>query len=108
AAGNLYVGNANDGSILKVTTAGSVSTFVPSGSGIVYPNGLAFDSAGNLFVANGALSKLSKVTPGGVVSNFAAPFVFVSPQYLAFDPAGNLYVSCANTNPAQNLIYKVT
>ena len=88
AAGNLYVGNATNNMVSKVTPAGVVSTFA---SGFSTPDGLAFDTAGNLYVSNYGNGTVSKVTPAGVVSTFASGFT--NPSGLAFDAAGNLYVA---------------
>ena len=66
AAGNLYVANAGDDTVSKVTPAGVVSTFA---SGFDDPVGLAFDAAGNLYVANAGDNTVSKVTPAGTVSH---------------------------------------
>ena len=71
AAGNLYVANAGNNTVSKVTPAGVVSTFA---SGFNDPVGLAFDAAGNLYVANDGNDTVSKVTPAGVVSTFASGF----------------------------------
>jgi hypothetical protein len=54
SAGNLYASNGNatapNYEIYKITSAGTVTPFAtPGSSGIVRPNGLAFDSAGNLY-----------------------------------------------------------
>jgi sugar lactone lactonase YvrE len=97
ADGNLFVANASDGTVSKVTPAGIVSTFA---SGFSDPLALASDASGNLYVANNIfngrdknLSTISEVTPAGVVSTFASGFT--QPEGLAFDTAGNLYVADA-------------
>ena len=78
-----------DGTVSKVTPAGTVTTFA---SGFNDPVGLAFDAAGNLYVANcRQRTRCSKVTPAGEVSTFASGFD--DPVGLAFDAAGNLYVA---------------
>jgi len=93
AAGNLYVANFVDGTVDKVTPAGTVTTFA---SGFSNPNGLAFDAAGNLYVANES-GIVSKVTPAGANTQFALGFIF--PIGMAFDAAdGNLYVANHDSN----------
>src|SRR5208337_3994902 len=101
ASGNLYVANAENNTISKVTPAGTVSTFVSSG--LSYPSGLAFDSSGNLYVTNQVDDTISKVTPGGTVSTFVSSGLS-GPIGLAFDSSGNLYVA----NYSGNTISKVT
>jgi hypothetical protein len=81
------------------TTQPVVSTFA---SGLVNPEGMAFDSAGNMYVANYSNNTVSKVTPAGVVSTFATGFS--GPDGVAFDAAGNLYVS----NGTAGTVSKVT
>jgi sugar lactone lactonase YvrE len=97
--GNLYVGNALGGTVVKMTPAGLVSTYATGFSNVT---GLAFDAAGNLYVADGTPGTVSKVTPAGVVTVFASGLT--SPHGLAFDAAGNLYVA----NTGKNTVVKVT
>jgi uncharacterized protein (TIGR03437 family) len=61
AAGNLYV---EDGSIRKVSTDGTISSFASIGG-----SSMTVDSAGNLFLSTGIA--VSKVTPSGQISAFA-------------------------------------
>jgi serine/threonine protein kinase, bacterial len=67
--------------IKKITSAGTISTIVPSGAGLINPGGIAFDDADNLYVSelsflepNG--SKIKLVTPAGVVSTIAGSGVY--------------------------------
>jgi sugar lactone lactonase YvrE len=91
SAGNLVVGTG-DNTIVKISPAGAISTFVDASQGLSRPAGLAFDANGNLFVANGNI--ISKVTPSGAVSTFVDDSQgLVIPAGLAFDAAGNLFVS---------------
>ncbi len=99
SAGNLYVANANNNTVSKVTPTGVVSAFA---SGFNGPVGLAFDSAGNLYVANAGGDTVSKVTPAGVVSTYTTGLS--GPAGLAFDSAGNLYV----VNSIADTVSKVT
>ena len=75
--GNLYVADARNRTIRKVTPAGEVTTLAGSAgsqgsiNGIgpaarfVYPTGVAFGGDGNLYVADSNDSKIRKVTPAG-------------------------------------------
>jgi secreted PhoX family phosphatase len=115
AIGNVFVADALNNIIRKITPAGVVSTFAGSGiagnangtsitASFYLPQGLVFDSAGNLYVADSGNNLIRKITPAGVVSTFAGSGTvgttngisttasFDTPQGLVFDAAGNLYV----------------
>ena len=88
SAGNLYAADSGDGTVDKVTPAGTVSTYA---SGFNDPVAVAVDSAGNLYVADSGDGTVDRVTPAGVKSTFASGLN--RPVALTFDPAGNLYVA---------------
>ncbi len=128
-SGDIFVADANDHTIKKITPAGAVSVFAGS-SGIVgsadgtgtaarfsQPAGLAIDNGGNLYVADSANATIRKITPLGVVTTLAgvasirgvndgtgATALFSSPTGLAIDAAGDLYV----TDSTANTIRKIT
>lgn len=89
-AGDLYVPQATEGTILKFSPDGTKTTFV---SGLDHPGGLAFDRAGNLFVSGGPgqSGTIVKISTNGEVTVFATGLRL--PGALAFDGAGNLYVT---------------
>jgi sugar lactone lactonase YvrE len=92
-AQNLYVANANNNTIIKITPAGAQSTFA---SGLDGPYGMAFDRAGDLFVADHGSGNIYEFT-NGVAANqgiFASGFTSpTEPVALAFDSAGDLFMS---------------
>jgi len=98
-AGNLFVANFNDGTIMKFTPGGVSSVFAQTGSWGIY--GLAFDAAGNLYAADCNFNTIEKITPGGVCSVFANTY---RPWALAFDSTGDLYA----TGPYNNTIMRFT
>ena len=103
-AGNLYVADASNNAIRKISPAGVVTTFAGSHTGeagftdgqdtsarLNYPDGLAFDALGNLFVSDYNNSAIRKITPGGMVTTFFRDTTeLFDPQALTFDSAGNL------------------
>jgi hypothetical protein len=126
SAGNVYVADAYNHTIRKVTPGGVVTTLagLAGSSGSVggtgsaarfyYPYGAAVDSAGNVYVADTGNCTIRKVTPGGMVVTLAglagssgsadgtgSTARFSAPYGVAVDSAGNGYV-------ADTLIRKVT
>ena len=130
AAGNLYIADAGNARIRKVTPNGVVSTVAGNGtpgfSGdggpatsaqLQFPWGVAVDSAGNLYIADSANNRIRKVTPGGTISTIAGtgpngfsgdggPAIlarFRTPRGLALDGRGNLYIADYYNNRIRKL-----
>lgn len=125
---NIYVADAGNQTIRKITPAGMVTTiagltgYVGSADGtgtsarFYSPSAIAVDGAGNLYVADVGNRTIRKITPAGVVTTLAgmpgqlgsitdgtgsaARFNWIS--HLAVDPSGTIYVS------DQHAIRKVT
>ncbi len=116
-ADNVFVIDAVNNRIRKITPAGVVSTFAGSGSAggadgngtaasFAGPLGLAADSAGYVYVADTQNHRIRKITPAGVVSTLAGSLTgatghvngsgaaarFNNPQGVAVDGSGNVYV----------------
>lgn len=115
-AGNIYVADAGNHSIRKITPSGSMSLLAGAGyagyadgtgSGAVFrhPTFLAVDGSGNVFVSDQQNHRIRRISPSGVVTTFAGSgsigssdgtgtsASFQYPMGLAFDASGNLYVA---------------
>lgn len=118
-SGNIYVADAGNNTIRKITPAGVVSTFAGrdgsnagsvdgSGSNARFnnPSGLAADGAGNLYVADTNNHAVRKITGAGAVTTLAGlagargssdglglSARFNGPTGIAADSAGTLYVA---------------
>jgi hypothetical protein len=84
----VYVSNTGAGTITRIDPGGNTSPFA---SGLLGPEGLAFDGAGNLFVANSGSGTIANINSLGTVSTFVSGLN--GPAALTFDPGGNLYAA---------------
>jgi serine/threonine-protein kinase len=86
--GNLFVADADSGTIFKFMPDGKKSVFA---SGLMPGGGydLAFDRTGNLFMSDEENDLILKFTPQGKKTTFSTG---VRPRALVFDKAGNLFV----------------
>ena len=127
ASGNVYVADAYNNTIRKVTPAGVVTTLAGlaespgsadgTGSAARFnnPTGVAVDSTGNLRVADQANNTVRYVTAAGVVTTLAgvagmgsadgtgSAARFYNPGGVTADSAGNLYVADANNNTIRKI-----
>jgi sugar lactone lactonase YvrE len=127
AAKNIYVADAANNMIRKISPFGVVSTLAGSGTvgaangpgtmaSFSFPQGIAVDINGNIYVADTGNDLIRKISPDGMVSTLAGKVaagktngigtdaLFNIPQGLAVDVHGNVYVADAGNN----LIRKIT
>lgn len=124
--GNLYVADALNFRIRKITAAGEVSTFAGSGvpghvdggpgsAQFNYINDLVIDAQGNLYVADE--NRIRKITPQGFVSTIAgsdsgyadgdgASAKFNDPGGLGIDIRGNIYVADTGNNRIRKISFE--
>lgn len=130
AGGNVYIADANNHRIRKVSPAGATTTW--TGNGIAgyedntnglnakfrYPTGITIGLNGDIYVADQDNHRIRKITATGAVSTVAGngtagllndatnPLAaqFSTPYGVAIDKEGNLYV----TDRGNNCIRKIT
>ena len=118
ASGNVFVGDLENHTIRKITSAGVVTTLAGTagspgssdGTGAAArfsgPFGVAVDASGNVFVADTSNNTIRKITSAGVVTTLAgtagspgssdgtgAAARFFSPTGVAVDASGNVFVA---------------
>jgi hypothetical protein len=125
-AGNLYVADASNHMIRKVTTAGVVTTlagsassgYVDGSSAVAKFNssgGIVVDGSGTFCVADTDNNRIRRITSGGTVSTLAGGSVgsidgtgtaakFSAPAGIVMDASGNAYVA----DTGNHTIRKVT
>jgi len=92
-AGNVFVANGGNNTVVKVAPGGAQTTVATGLGGF---NTLAIDGAGDLFIADPKLSRVLKVTPDGTESTVGTGLS--QPQGVAADGAGNVFIADGNND----------
>jgi sugar lactone lactonase YvrE len=126
--GNVYVADADNSSIRKITSAGVVSTLagaprftgstddVGPAARFYNPRAVVVDGSGNVFVADTGNHTIRKITAAGEVSTLAgtagsagsldgplSTALFNQPYGVAIDASGTLYVADAGNNTIRKI-----
>ncbi|MDP6794196.1 MAG: immunoglobulin domain-containing protein [Verrucomicrobiota bacterium] len=124
---NVYVADAINNKIRKITPEGLVSTLAGSGAAgsadglgadaqFSFPWGVTLDSFENVYVADVGNHKIRKITPEGVVTTLAGSgskgsadgpggdAQFAYPSGIALDSSGNIYVADTINNKIRKII----
>ncbi len=132
SSGNLYISDAANHRVRKITRAGMITTV--AGTGIAgfsgdggaanaaqlnSPYGLAMDGIGNLYVADLGNARVRKISPDGIIttiagggslaaggSNDGSPatlLALMAPRNLAWDGRGSLFISDFNAHRVYRL-----
>jgi sugar lactone lactonase YvrE len=119
-SGNLYIADANNNRVRKVTTAGIITTIAGNGKAgyggdgraatgaqLKYPTDVAVDEAGDVYVTDYGNSRIRKITSSGIISTVAGNGTIGvagdggpayaaqlhDPAGIAVDADGNLYIA---------------
>jgi hypothetical protein len=103
-ARNVYIANTEAHQVLKVDTAGNVSTVAgdgirgPTGDGgpatnarLAWPTTVAIDGAGNLYILDNASGQVRKIDTSGIISTVTDNLG--GPAGVAADGPGNVYIA---------------
>ncbi len=119
ATGNLFIADASNNRVRKVSVNGTITTIAGNGvagfggdgglavnAALNLPQGIALDGNGNLFIADPLNFRIRKVSPAGTITTVAGNGVggfsgdgglataaqFAYPGDVAVDGAGNLFI----------------
>jgi sugar lactone lactonase YvrE len=115
ATGNVYIADAQNNRIRRISVSGVVTTLAGDGAEgfkdgpgstaeFDFPNGIAVDKQGNVFVSDGSNFSIRKITPDGRVTTLAGKktegsrdgdatvALFQFPTDMVIDRQDNLYV----------------
>ena len=130
ASGNLYIADANNSAIRKVSTTGIITTIAGTGTfgytgdgaaaslaQINRPAGVAVDAAGNVYISDTRNFVIRKINTTGIINTIAGTgtagytgdgaaaslATLQRPQGIAVDATGNLYIADNQSNTVRKI-----
>jgi len=129
--GNLYIADATNNTVRKVTPAGTITTVAGNGTAgfsgdggaatsaaLHDPAGVLVDSAGNLYIADSTNRRVRKVDTAGIITTVAgngmtgfagdggdALSAAIAPFAIAVETAGNLYIGDGGSSRVRKVTY---
>lgn len=123
SSGNVFIADAGNNRIRKVTPARVISTIAgdgPLGDGspavsasLNLPVGVAVDGSGNLFIAESNSGRIRTVNSAGIISTVAgggfggdggpAVSAYLNPKGLALDRSGNIFIADGYSNSVRKV-----
>jgi gliding motility-associated-like protein len=111
ASGNLYIADANNNAIRKISQTGVVTTFAGSSTGVSgfqdgvgtsalfnSPEGIIIDHYGDMFVSDYKNNAIREITPNGTVTTFYKSSTVFGPAGLCIDDYEHLIVAARDAN----------
>src|SRR5579864_824193 len=115
-AGNIFLADANDHRVRKITPDGLITTIAGDGwpgfrgdggpasaSRLNTPYGIAVDAGGNLYIADLGNNRVRKVGLDGTISTVPGTDSLLAPRNVVLGSDGSLYISEFNGNRVQHL-----
>src|ERR1700730_5385019 len=106
SAGNVFIADAADHRVRKITLDGNISTVAGDGfpgfrgdgglasaARLNTPYGIAVDHTGTLYIADLGNNRIRKVTPDGAISTVPGTESLLAPRNVTVDLAGTLFIS---------------
>jgi hypothetical protein len=93
-AGDVYIADTVNSSVVEVTTAGTASVLSTGGLTLSQPFSVAVDGAGDLYITDTGNNRVVEVTAAGTASVLSTGSLTLADRFsVAVDGAGDLYIA---------------